>query len=79
MTKKRRTIEEIEAPLREAGTIGCRCLCSILHPSVLDVCTGAAQRNVSLLKTQSIRVDVSMCEPCAAILKAKERVSNDDS
>lgn len=63
----RRRLTDIEADLRDKGTIGCRCLCSILHPHKPGICTGAAQRNVLLYKGQSIQVDVSMCEPCAAI------------
>lgn len=63
----RRCLKDIEAELRAKGTIGCKCLCSVLHPYKPGICTGAAQRNVLLYKGQSIQVDVSMCEPCAAI------------
>ena len=64
---KRRQMKDIEADLRAKGTIGCRCLCSILHASRPGICTGAAQRNVRLFKEPSLQVEVSMCEACAAI------------
>jgi hypothetical protein len=60
--RKRRRLEDIEADLRAKGTIGCHCLCPILHPHQRGICTGAAQRNVKLYD-----VAVSMCEPCAGI------------
>ena len=68
--RKRRRLEDIEADLRAKGTIGCRCLCSILHPGAqFGICTGAAQRNVMLFKGPSVKVEVSMCEPCAKAVK----------
>jgi hypothetical protein len=65
----RRSTEEIEAPMRAKGTIGCRCICPILHPDVRAVCTGGAQRNVLLYKGPGITVEVSMCEACADVAK----------
>jgi hypothetical protein len=64
---KRRRLEDIEAGLRAKGTIGCHCLCPIIHPHKPGICTGAAQRNVSMFKGTDIQVEVSMCEPCAAL------------
>ena len=64
---KRRKLADIEADLRDKGTIGCRCLCPILHPSKVDICMGVAQRNVSLFKGQSLQIQVAMCEPCAIL------------
>jgi len=65
--RKRRRLVDIEADLRNKGTIGCHCLCPILHPGKVGICTGAAQRNVSLFKGKAQQIQVSMCEPCAAI------------
>jgi hypothetical protein len=71
---KRRRLSDIEEGLRAKGTIGCHCLCPILHPNQRDICIGAAQRNVKLTKLPGIAttadtttISVSMCEPCAAI------------
>ena len=64
---KRRKLSDIEAELRDKGTIGCRCLCPILHPGVFDICRGAAQRKVSLFKGQDQQIQIAMCEPCAAL------------
>ena len=64
---KRRQMADIEAELRAKGTIGCHCLCPIIHPNRPGICTGAAQRNVSLFKGQDQQIQISMCEPCAAI------------
>jgi hypothetical protein len=69
---RRRTIEEIEAPMRAKGTIGCRCLCAVLHPARVGICTGAAERNVPLRAEWNTPdgkvVDVSMCEACYGAL-----------
>ena len=65
--RKRRRLSDIEDDLRAKGTIGCHCLCPILHPSKVGICTGAAQRNVPLFKDQNQQINVSMCEPCATI------------
>ena len=71
---KRRRLSDIEDDLRAKGTIGCHCLCPILHPDQKGICTGAAQRNVRLTKlpgiattTETTTISVSMCELCAAI------------
>ena len=65
--RKRRHMADIEADLRAKGTIGCRCLCPVLHPGKPGICTGAAQRNVRMFKDTHIQFEVSMCEPCAAL------------
>jgi len=71
--RKRRRLTDIEDELLVKGTIGCHCLCPILHPDQRGICTGAAQRNVKLTKlpglstTKTTTISVSMCEPCAAI------------
>jgi len=64
---KRRRLKDIEDGLRAKGTIGCHCLCPIIHPGKVGICTGAAQRNVPLLKGTDTPIRVAMCESCAAI------------
>jgi hypothetical protein len=65
--RKRRRLTDIEEDLRTKGTIGCHCLCPIIHPHKPEICTGAAQRNVPMFKGTDIQIDVPMCESCAAI------------
>ena len=64
---KRRKLADIEADLCAKGTIGCHCVCPILHPGEVGICTGAAQRNVSLFKGQDQQIQIAMCESCAAL------------
>lgn len=63
--RKRRRLVDIEADMRAKGTIGCRCLCPILHPDRFGICTGGNQRVVTLYLGPSVHVEVGMCEPCA--------------
>jgi len=86
VAKTRRRQVDIEAELKAKGTIGCHCLCSILHPNQPGICTGAAQRNVSLQKlpgigpnTKTTIINVSMCEPCAAIHRKGSEDGKDTS
>ena len=60
----RRTIEEIEAPMREKGTIGCHCLCVWMHPLRSGVCTGASERTIPM-QTPVRTIDVAVCDACA--------------
>ena len=64
--RRRRNLAEMEARMREQGTIGCRCLCAVLHPAEHGICTGAAERNVLLRKEGNVTVAVAMCAACVA-------------